>query len=38
MVVSLRRQVLMKNLKFQGPAIVFESQDTAVEGILGGKK
>lgn len=25
------------NLKFQGPAIVFESQDTAVEGILGGK-
>jgi len=26
-----------ENLKFQGPAIVFESQDTAVEGILGGK-
>ncbi|MGR6841008.1 dihydroxy-acid dehydratase [Aliivibrio wodanis] len=25
------------NLKFQGPAIVFESQDTAVEGILGGQ-
>ncbi|MDN3608608.1 dihydroxy-acid dehydratase [Vibrio ostreicida] len=25
------------NLTFQGPAIVFESQDTAVEGILGGK-
>ena len=25
------------NLKFQGPAIVFESQDSAVEGILGGK-
>jgi len=26
-----------ENLTFQGPAIVFESQDTAVEGILGGK-
>ena len=26
-----------ENLKFQGPAIVFESQDTAVEGILAGK-
>ena len=26
-----------ENLKFQGPAVVFESQDTAVEGILGGK-
>ncbi|ROV60509.1 dihydroxy-acid dehydratase [Vibrio ponticus] len=26
-----------ENLKFQGPAIVFESQDTAVDGILGGK-
>lgn len=26
-----------ENLKFQGPAIVFESQDSAVEGILGGK-
>ena len=25
------------NLKFQGPAIVFESQDTAVESILAGK-
>lgn len=25
------------NLKFQGPAIVFESQDSAVESILGGK-
>ncbi|MBD1559189.1 dihydroxy-acid dehydratase [Vibrio sp. S9_S30] len=25
------------NLTFQGPAIVFESQDTAVDGILGGK-
>ncbi|MEZ9722960.1 dihydroxy-acid dehydratase [Vibrio splendidus] len=25
------------NLKFQGPAIVFESQDTAVDGILAGK-
>ncbi|MFW7526252.1 dihydroxy-acid dehydratase [Vibrio ostreicida] len=25
------------NLTFQGPAIVFESQDTAVEGILGSK-
>ncbi len=25
------------SLKFQGPAIVFESQDDAVEGILGGK-
>jgi dihydroxy-acid dehydratase len=25
------------NLKFQGPAVVFESQDSAVEGILGGK-
>jgi dihydroxy-acid dehydratase len=25
------------NLKFQGPAIVFESQEDAVEGILGGK-
>jgi dihydroxy-acid dehydratase len=24
-------------LKFQGPAVVFESQDSAVEGILGGK-
>ncbi|MDN3700615.1 dihydroxy-acid dehydratase [Vibrio artabrorum] len=26
-----------ENLKFQGPAIVFESQDSAVDGILGGK-
>ena len=26
-----------ENLKFQGPAIVFESQDSAVNGILGGK-
>ncbi len=26
-----------ENLKFQGPAIVFESQDTAVDGILGGQ-
>ncbi|CAK2449134.1 dihydroxy-acid dehydratase [Vibrio crassostreae] len=26
-----------ENLKFQGPAIVFESQDTAVDGILAGK-
>lgn len=26
-----------ENLKFQGPAIVFESQDTAVESILAGK-
>ncbi|MDD9195437.1 dihydroxy-acid dehydratase [Aliivibrio sp. S3MY1] len=26
-----------ENLKFQGPAIVFESQDSAVESILGGK-
>ncbi|PMH45398.1 dihydroxy-acid dehydratase [Vibrio sp. 10N.286.49.B3] len=25
------------NLTFQGPAIVFESQDSAVDGILGGK-
>ncbi|MBL4828862.1 MAG: dihydroxy-acid dehydratase [Aliivibrio sp.] len=25
------------NLKFRGPAVVFESQDSAVEGILGGK-
>ncbi|MDN3697423.1 MULTISPECIES: dihydroxy-acid dehydratase [Vibrio] len=26
-----------ENLKFQGPAVVFESQDTAVDGILGGQ-
>ncbi|PFG45686.1 dihydroxy-acid dehydratase [Vibrio sp. ES.051] len=26
-----------ENLTFQGPAIVFESQDSAVDGILGGK-
>ncbi|WP_039975996.1 dihydroxy-acid dehydratase [Vibrio jasicida] len=26
-----------ENLKFRGPAIVFESQDSAVDGILGGK-